>query len=141
MIIPNSMYALLAEHSMLLADGRHENMGQRFRRDGSSTDPLQLLLVLCTLAGIVTAIWLLSRYVSFRERRRADSPQVLFGELCSAHGLDWSSRQLLNTLARAHRLPNAAQLFLEPQRFDPTNLDRGLARRVDQITALRDHLF
>jgi hypothetical protein len=103
-------------------------------------DPMELLMLLGVLAVLVAAIWLITLYLKMRKARRADSPHVLFGELCRAQGLDWSSRQLLSALARVHRLQNTAQLFVDPQLFDPQNIGNLASRRVEIIT-LRDRLF
>ena len=127
--------------TLIAGQGQFVHMGRRFRRGGSNVDPLDLLLVLfvCVLIGL--AIWGLSRFIAYRERRSFNSQRALFRELCRVHGLEWSGCRLLWQLARGHRMTRPADLFIAPSRFDLPDDFGSLPAHQDEIDRLRDRLF
>ena len=85
------------------------------RNRSSQVDAQYVLTGLAVLAAIVMAMWILSRFLNRKERRRSsDSALMMFHVLCKAHGLSWSERWLLWRVARRQRLRDPARMFLEP---------------------------
>lgn len=126
---------------LLAGQAQYVHMGRRFRDGGGGIAWTDLWLPLA-LIGVVAAIaWIVTRYVNYREQRKADSAHELFAELCRAHGLDWASQRLLRRLAKAHRLQSPAQLFVESERFELETLGKAFEGRRAQTTALRAKLF
>ena len=126
---------------LLAGQAQYVHMGRRFRRGGGGIEWMDLLLPIAVIGFVIGFAWLVTRGLKFREQRQANSLQGLFVELCQAHGLDWSSQQLLRALASAHRLPSPALLFVEPDRFDLGILGKTFENRRTQVVALRSQLF
>src|SRR5690606_17299190 len=93
------------------------------------------------IATVAVAVWLLARYVNFRESRGFHHPRRLFQELCAAHGLGRKNRNLLRRLAAAHQVALEAQLFIEPERFDVAQLDAPWQQERAALEELRDAIF
>jgi hypothetical protein len=132
----------LIESGILLGDqGRYVHMGRRFQPGGSAFES-EDLLILCAVLGVVVAVvWLATRFFALRQKRAHHSPRRLFGQLCRAHGLAWTDRQLLRQMARRHRLTSPCLMFLDVSRFDMQQLGPAFAGRASQIAALRQRLF
>ena len=138
----NTLASFCVDRCLLLAgQSQYMHMGRRFRRRGADIEWTELLFPIAVIAFVAGTAWLLSRYLKLRKQRNADSPQVLFTELCRVHRLDWANQQLLRALANAHRLPSPAQLFVEPERFDVESLGNAFENRKRQVVALRSRLF
>jgi hypothetical protein len=133
--------ACVDRYFLIAGQGQYMHMGRRFRRGGNDIAWTDLLLPIAVIGFAVGIAWIATRYLKFRERRKADSPHELFVELCHAHGLDWASQQLLRRLANAHRLQSPVQLFVEPERFDLAILGKAFENRRSQVVALRSRLF
>jgi hypothetical protein len=132
----------LIDPGILLGDqGRYVHMGQRFQPGGSAFESRDLLILGAVLAVVVAVVWLATRFFALRERRAHHSPRRLFGQLCRAHGLAWTDRQLLRQMARRHRLSSPSLMFLDVSRFDVQQLGPAFAGRASQIAALRQRLF
>lgn len=128
-------------HLSLLAQVNPLDMGRNFRAANAGFDWSNVFLVVAILAAIVFGIWIAARYSAEREGKTYRHPGRLFRELCHAHQLDRPRRKLLKRLAAAHRLPLAAQLFLDPRRFDVSQLDASWASQRSELEALRDQIF
>ncbi|HUG66153.1 MAG TPA: hypothetical protein VMM76_00270 [Pirellulaceae bacterium] len=126
---------------LLAGQAQYIQMGRRFRRGGGGVAWTDLLIPIAVIGVVAAIAWLVTRYVKYREQRKADSPHELFAELCRAHGLDRASQRLLRRLAKAHRLQSPAQLFVEPARFDLEILGKAFEARRAQTAALRSKLF
>lgn len=129
---------------LMLAPGdpRWRSMGRGFRGRRAMLDSDDLSMLLLILTGVVLAVFLLSRFLSRQDRHKShNSPRALFRSLAKAHELDRKRRGLLRQVARWQRLAHPARLFLEPWRFEPVNLSPPLRKRLDEIRALRDHIF
>jgi hypothetical protein len=99
-----------------------------------------LLLAAVTLLVIVSVIW---QTISTRRRHdfHYNSPPRLFAELCRAHKLSWSNRRLLKRLAAARGLKTPANLFVEPEYFDMSNVPPALKTSATEIRRIRQQLF
>ncbi|WP_145055351.1 hypothetical protein [Lignipirellula cremea] len=124
----------------LLADGRIDELGGHIRQ-GASFNLFHLGVLAIAMAGLGIGIWIISRWVNRGQDGGYRNPRAIFRELCSAHELDYSSRRLLKSLARAQNLDNAAYVFLQPDRFDPRLLPPRLASQRDRLQTIRDRIF
>ena len=109
------------------------HMGRQFQRHALDWQARDIILCLGVSALTIISICLMSRYMRHREGGGYYSPSALFLELCRAHRLNWSARRLLWQLARRRQLSNPAQLFVEPQHFEPDPLSRYSQDRVNQL--------
>ena len=126
----------------LLAQGeRIDDMGRRFRRGGSSLDLGHVWLLVLLMVVVVVAAVIAHRIVSARNKPGYNSPGALFVELCKAHGLRRSQRQLLLRVARQNRLQHPARLFVEPERFESANLGTQFPGQSQALRAIRNALF
>ena len=141
MIQVHGLPSLLERSALFAGQGRFMHMGRRFRHGGSNVEPQDLLLLLGVCAAVGLAVWGLSRLLAYREAKNCHSQRGLFRELCRAHGIGWSSRQLLWKLARCHRLERPAELFVDPLRFDAQSLPDPLRVHQDRISRLYDQVF
>jgi len=128
--------------SLLAQADRFSQMSRAFRGSRSKLDAGDVLVGLLVLGGVALVLWFLW-YMNFRHEglRKRNGPLRLFLELCQAHKLRWSERWLLWRLARAARLRNPAQLFLEPERFHPPGLPGSLRPRANLFGRLQNRLF
>jgi hypothetical protein len=117
------------------------NMGRNFREAGERFQWSSVLLVVAIIALVALTVWLLVRYVNFRETRGFHNPKRLFQELCAAHGLNRHRRNLIARLAAAHQLEYPAALFLAPERFDVAQLDASWQSQRAALEELRDAIF
>lgn len=135
-------HALNAFDGLLAQTNRFSDMSRAFRGPRAEFDAGDVLVGLLALAGVVAVLWLLwylnSRNEGLRKRNR---PLRLFHDLCRAHSLRFSEEWLLWRLARAGRLRDPAQIFLEPERFDATRLPASLRARANLFGRLKTRLF
>ncbi len=126
---------------VLAGQSQYQHMGRRFRRGGNGVDWADLWLPAAIIVGVIGIAWLTAQFLKYRERRLTSSSNALFAELCKAHQLDWTSQQLLRSLANATRVPTPAHLFVDPSRFDIDHLSNAFKNKRAQIAVLRDKLF
>ncbi|MBX7167331.1 MAG: hypothetical protein K1X74_13455 [Pirellulales bacterium] len=139
------MIELLRGSAILAAGGnfdKFQQMGAELRRrttEGTGDDLFLLGVVALIVPLFVVALFALVR---MQERRESlNSPKALFRELCKAHQLTGSQRNLLKHLAAGHNLTDPARIFLEPERFDPGRLSSELQSRAADLESLRKLLF
>jgi len=136
------MNTLLQYGVLLAASSRLDNLSSGFRGRRAHIEPKDYVTGVLLLTAIVLVVWLLSYMMTLQERRQTyKSPGRLFLSLCRAHRLRWAQRWLLWRAARAQRLRNPAQMFLEPERFEPAKLGPSLRARQDEFQQLRNKLF
>lgn len=142
MITTNTIALFCLDRYLLLAgQSQYVHMGRRFRRRGNEIEWTDLLLPLAIIVCVVGIAWLVTQVLKYRERRLVSSSNILFAELCKSHGLDWSSQQLLRSLASAVRAPTPAHVFVDPSCFDVDRLGASFNNRKSQVIALREKLF
>ena len=121
---------------------RLESLAHGIRSKQSGLDSGDIVIVLLIMAGFTAGIWGLSLLAAKQGRRgRSNNPRKLFVSLCRAHGLNWSARRLLAKVARWQRLAQPGRLFVEPERFDVTNLSASLKRQQPRLVEIREMLF
>jgi hypothetical protein len=126
-------WILLAEHS---------RPGDALRGRGMAGAGQEILLAFLILVAVIAGLWALLQVSALGSRRRAaHGPWRLFLSLCRAHRLSWSQRWLLWRLARARRLKNPAQLFLDPECFRQGGLKGGLGRKAERLRQIGARLF
>lgn len=116
------------------------DFGRNFRAADQQFQWSNVVLVAAIILAVGFAIWLAIRCATDGERRGYRSPRQLFRELCQAHQLDRHSRVLLARLAAAHRIAPAV-LFLNPERFDASQLDPTWSAQRTDLERLRDTIF
>ena len=116
------------------------DFGRNFRAADEEFHWSSVVLVVAIIVAICFAVWLGVRYATDGERRGYRNPRRLFQELCAAHELDRHSRALLMRLAAAHTVAPAV-LFLNPERFDATQLDAAWLSQRSELERLRDTIF
>jgi hypothetical protein len=132
---------LLADRQILAADDqRLEQMGIRFRAETPQLDLIGPLIVLGGMVALAAVGWLLASWYARRETRVVNSSRRLFRELCRAHGLNRSNRELLEDIADWHELADPVQLFFEPRRFLPPDLHEALKCEAE-VAQLQYQLF
>jgi hypothetical protein len=99
--------------------------------------------ILASLAVVVALGLLVSHWISRRRQKEfwCDSSSQLFHDLCRAHRLDRANRRLMQKLASARGVESAAELFVEPDNFDATNLPKVLDSSANELRQLRHELF
>jgi hypothetical protein len=99
--------------------------------------------ILASLAVILALGLLISHWISRRRQKEfwCDNSSQLFHELCRAHRLDRANRRLMQKLAAARGVKNAAQLFVEPDNFDLAKLPSELNSSAGELRQLRHELF
>ena len=127
-------------YAALLAQVNPLDLGRNFRAAERDFQWANVVLLIAIIAAVGFAIWLAVRFASEGEKRGYRSPRRMFRELCHAHQLDRTSRRLLKRLGAAHRLA-PMRLFLEPERFDPSQLGGSWAGQRPQLELLRDRIF
>jgi hypothetical protein len=133
---------LLATKLLLFAERNvFRDLGSGFRTKRENFQPSDLIPWIVVSAVVIGGLAILARVMARREKQAFDSPRALFRELSRAHGLDFANRQLLRRLARSAGVKQPARLFLEPQRFEPTNLPKDLQEKWPAIESLRARLF
>lgn len=127
----------------LLADmDRLRSMGNQFRGRRARIEAADVWTGIAILAAFILAVWVLTWFVARRERKAAyNSPRKLFNLLCKQHEVGRAGRRLLKQLARWHGLASPAQLFLNPDYFDPASLSPYLRAHAADFEALKERLF
>ena len=126
----------------LFADSRLLKFQDSFKARETTVDSGQIMIGLTALTVVVIALWFVSRAMERRARRgRFDSSIGLFLSLAKAHNLGWYERWLLWRLARCHQLKEPARLFLEPERFDSSNLTDSLLVKHDRLKLIYRRIF
>jgi hypothetical protein len=101
-----------------------------------------LLIWLGIVVGVLVVMAVVAHIVARRDKGELfNSPWSLFRALCHAHGLKRSERRLLRQIARYQRLGQPAQLFLEPECYNPVNLSPALRSQQAAIDRLRDQIL
>lgn len=126
---------------LLLAQSNVEEMGRHFSRDGGGIAIDRLLIGLLIIGSIAVSLWLFSMYYNWKENNGAHSPGALFHQLCKAHKLDFRSCRLLRQLASLQKLSHPARLFLEPERFNPANLNPAMKQHQAALVKIRNTIF
>jgi hypothetical protein len=127
---------------LLAQQSRYHSLGNRFRGRRARLDPNDLLAIVTLVVVIALAVYLLSRLVKRLDRTRSfNSPRRLFRDLCRAHGLDRRNQRLLAEIAAGQSLEQPAHLFLDPGRFDKSQLSERLHARLNEVQQIRDRLF
>jgi len=120
------------------------NMGNGFREKQENFNPAQLLVWALMLVTLFIVLNILSRAMAKRDKQPArvpKSPRALFLALCRVHALDRPSRRLLKLLAAQYRLQQPAQIFLEPDCFNTSDLSPALRAYATALVALQRKLF
>ena len=132
----------IAYLTMLASTSRFRALGSGVRGRGAKIDSSQVVTMVVVAAVVVIGIALLSRHAARRDRRRAfTNPRSLFRALCKAHGIDRRGRRLLRQMVRWYRLEQPAQLFVNPKRYELSQLSPELQKEGKAITALCEQLF
>ena len=128
--------------SPLFADPRLLKFQNSFQAREITVDSGQILIGLAILTIVILVLWIGSRAMERRARRgHFDSSLGLFLSLAKAHKLGWSERWLLWQLARCHQMKEPARLFLEPERFDSSNLTGSLLAKQNQLKLISRRIF
>src|SRR4051795_7855654 len=123
---------------LLLGIQEGSSLWGRFDNKPMTFDSNDLFL----LAGVTLLVLGAFAWQLLLRRRHArdfwfDSASRLFSELCRAHKLGRSNRQLLKKLATARGLKNASALFVEPDHFSATDLPLELKESAAELRQLR----
>ena len=135
---------LLASYTTfpLAEQDRMQDLFRAFRATQAREGMNEIVYGLLILAGIVTAMFILSVVINHRRRREGyASPLGLFLILCRAHKLKWGECWLLWRLARIEQLSEPARLFLEPEWFASYSLPGELRQHAAKLKSIRDRLF
>ena len=120
----------------LLAQSRIQTMNQGFRAQNSANLGTAMLM----LGGIALVILLafgIAYLVKLQRAKISDDSTKLFSELCRAHNLSFGQRRWMRQLAKARKLDDPNQLFLNPGLWV---LDPGADGKLCQRKA-RKHLL
>ena len=126
---------------VLLADDSHRVWG-RFDHQRGGLDPTHWLII-----GGALALLLVSMLVSHLRAKHGqqefwhDSPSRLLHELSHAHRLDAAHRKLIRRLASERGAEHPADVFVEPEFFDTTNLSTAFKNTASELRQLRHQLF
>jgi hypothetical protein len=128
---------------LLLLAGRQElhRVWGRFDHQRPGLDASQMLMMTAAFVLLVGSVLVWHRITGRTSRHFCDSSTKLFHELCSAHGLKFSTRRLLKRLARSRGIKDFALLFVEPQHLDTKSLPGQLNSSVAELRQLHDKLY
>ena len=136
------MSRFAANIAPLFADARLNKIQSAFKARETTVDSSQVLIGLAVLTIVIIVLYFVSRAMERRARRgHFDSSLGLFLSLAKEHNLGWSERWLLWRLARCHQLKEPARLFLEPERFDSSNLTDSLLIKHDRLKLISRRIF
>jgi hypothetical protein len=115
-------------------------LGVGGRRQSASTEDIITWGVVggVAIAAIAAAIWIGTRVA---HQRKHNSHATLFAGLCRVHGLDRNARRLLRQVVATHNVAQPSRVFTEPQWLDPANARGPLQSQIQELKALRSHLF
>jgi hypothetical protein len=132
----------MSRFAPLFADPRLLKFQDSFRAREPTVDPGQVLIGIAVLTIAIIVLYFASRAMERRARRgHFDSSLGLFLSLAKAHNLGWSDRWLLWRLARCRQLKEPARLFLEPERFDSSNLTDSLLAKHNRLKLISGRIF
>jgi hypothetical protein len=137
------MVRALLQHLVLLASGQMEHrVWGRFDHQKPSFGTEHFIAVV-GLVALLLLVAMAVRIYSQRSKRtfRFDSSARMFRELCAAHRLNRASRRLLQRLAAARGMKDAAHLFVEPSHFDVQDLSPDWKTSAAEVRHLRSRLF
>jgi hypothetical protein len=97
-------------------------------------------VIVLIILGIVTGLFLLGSWI-VRWRRWRSSAGEMFYSLCRAHRLRWKECWWLWQLARGQQIADPGRLFLEPERFEESQIPAALRPRLSQLQNLQERLF
>jgi len=139
---PSSLsFSLLAQHQPQEQHTLAE-ASEHFRRTKSKFDASDAFIGLAFILALTLGIFLLKKLLERSERQSGyRHAGKLFKELCQAHELSHSERRLLRRLAGNQQIEDPGRMFIEPERFDVSRIPESLAKRREEIFALRDRLF
>ncbi len=136
------MFDPLALSTALAQSPRWQDLGSDFRGRNARFETSDLVYGVLIVVGAIVAVIVLKLILARQEGRQGvNSPRRLFRTLCKAHRLDRRSRGLLRQVARWQRLDHPSRLFLEPDRFEVSQLSERLRARSTELQTLRDRLF
>lgn len=140
------MTTILADASLPMAQLglREAPASGGFDLSSKTPDPANVtgfVIVLVLLGLLAATLWLIRRYLVWRETPAPQSDRALFRELCRVHRLTRNDRQVLVSMARAMDLHPPARLFLEPQSFDEFHQLPAAAKRRQAAQELKARLF
>jgi hypothetical protein len=136
-----SLLPILCDASLLAAGKRtYSSSSHRGRVSEPEVDVVGLLLVVGGLLALGLAAWGFTYWQKRREGRVLNSPRKLFRELCNAHGFTRADRDLLLAIAQWHEVEDPVLLFLEPQRFEDTEMQEELDCEAE-AKELHERLF
>lgn len=114
---------------------------------GTALETLQARFNFQLWGGLLTtlaAVWWVSA-IYLRKRahrvRKVDNPQRLFRELVRAHRLSWAETALVEQLAEARGLEDAATMFVRDDYFTVHDLEGEVAEKAAAVEKLRAKLF
>ena len=102
----------------------------------------ELLFHLAVMAGAVLLVWLGVTFVErfrFRLRFGVPAPQGLFRELCRAHGLTRSDRQLLGLVCQDVAPDQCCRVFIDSRVIDAYS--RSHPALAEECRSLSQRLF
>ena len=130
-------------HMLLLAERDvFRDLGSGFREKKETLSGMDLLLYFVLVAALFAAIGLIAWIVGRRDQHQLfNSPRALFRTLSRAHGLDKSSRRLLQQIAASCKLKQPAELFVSPQHLAAARQATAFVDHRTQIDRLIAKLF
>jgi hypothetical protein len=128
--------------ALLAVDEEAFRVWGRFDHGKSSFGTTHVLVIVGIVALLVVAA-IVSRVLARRAARTftSDNQARQFRDLCAAHGLRRSARQLLQQLAVARGVPSADRLFIEPHHFEVKTLPPELKVSAAELKRLQQTLF
>lgn len=112
---------------LLAAARRFTPVRSRYRGGGSLMESLlPVVISLGILALLIAVGWGIHYWIQQRKNRVIDDPVALFHELCRAHGLSRSDRNLLLAMAEWYELADPVTLFVDEQRWGNRRLHEEL---------------
>jgi hypothetical protein len=128
---------------VLLADGqaiRNVMRGLQHRQQEFDSSGLTTALLIFCLFFV--AVWGVARlFVRSEGEAAQNSSRALLAELCRAHRLTRRDTWFLGRLARHHRLPEPAVLFLDPRWLDPAQCGPAWRQHAARLRDLQRTLF
>jgi hypothetical protein len=112
-------------------------------QQGNSTTVLSYnyLLFICVLILIAALFYLLYKYYWEQHVLSLDNPWNLFRELCTAHELTRTERQLLRHIAEEQHWGNPLPVFIEPLHLKSALTLKRFEKSQSSIESLLEKLF
>jgi hypothetical protein len=99
------------------------------------------VVAVAALLLVLAAAWAAHWFWQARRLATAHCPRRLLHQLCVAHRLRRSERQLIERLVKQHGLAHPALVFLEPALSDPASLGAFGNRNAARLIALQRQIF